>query len=169
MSDPQSWYAVRTRSRQEKQVAAYLHKSGVHTYVPLRRTWSSRRDRKLTIEIPALPGYLFIRCALYAETRALVKRSSGVVGLVENAGRVAVIPPQQIDSLRVALEHSFNAEGHPVLKVGDRVRVVRGPMIGVEGYLTRVAENKHRLVIAVDYITMALSIEVDACCVEAVE
>jgi transcriptional antiterminator NusG len=161
-----AWYAIYTRSRHEKQVAAFLERQNIETYVPLRRAWSARKDRKVTIEIPALPGYLFVRCVLYAETRALIKRASGVLRLVENAGRPAEIPPEQIRSLRTTLEKVFNAEGHPYLKVGDHVRVTRGPMLGVEGYLVRVAESKHRLVIAVDHVNQAVSVEIDANCVE---
>jgi len=164
--DQTAWYAVYTRARHEKQVAALLERQELETFLPLRRAWSTRRDRKLTIQIPALPGYLFVRCTLYAETRALIKRANGVLRLVENAGRPAAIPAEQIESLRVALEAAFNAEGHPYLKVGDRVRVVRGPLVGAEGYLVRVAENRHRLVVAVDYVNQALSVEIDANCVE---
>jgi transcription antitermination factor NusG len=118
--------------------------------------------------VPALPGYLFVRCALYAETRALIKRASGVLRLVENAGAPAVIPDRQIQSLRTALASSFNAEGHPYLQIGDRVRVMRGPMLGAEGYLVRVSESRHRLVIAVDYVNQALSVDLDAECVEPI-
>jgi transcription antitermination factor NusG len=165
-SETPAWYAVSTRSRHEKRVAAYLQQQQIETYLPLRRQWSSRRDRKLTIRVPALPGYLFVRCALHGELRALIKRASGVVRVVENAGRPAVIPPKQIASLRALLDASLNAEGHPYLKVGDRVRVVRGPLLGAEGLLVRVAENRHRLVINVDYVNQALSAEIDADCVE---
>lgn len=164
-----AWYAVYTRSRHEKAVAAFLERQQVPTYLPLRRAWSSRRDRKVTIEVPALPGYLFVHCVLYAETRALIKRASGVLRLVENAGRPAEIPEEQIRSLRTTLERVFNAEGHPYLKVGDRVRVTRGPMEGVEGFLIRVAENKHRLVLSVDHVNQAVSVEIDAAEVEACE
>jgi transcription antitermination factor NusG len=162
------WYAVYTRCRHEKQVASFLARQDIETFVPLQRAWSQRTDRKLTIQVPALPGYLFVRCALYAETRALIKRASGVLRVVEAAGRPAVIPERQIESLRAALATSFNAEGHPYLQIGDRVRVVRGPMLGAEGYLVRVAENRHRLVIAVDYVNQALSVEIDDDCVEPV-
>jgi len=165
MSKP-AWYAVYTRSRHEKQVAAFLQRQNVQTFLPLRRIWSARVDRKTTIQIPALPGYLFVKCTLYAETRALIKRASGVLRLVENAGSPAEIPENQIESLRAALAAAFNAEGYPYLKVGDRVRVVRGPMVGAEGYLVRVAEHRHRLVISVDYVNQSLSVEIDAGCVD---
>jgi transcription antitermination factor NusG len=114
-TDNAGWYAVYTRSRHEKQVAAFLARQQIETYLPLRRAWSTRKDRKLTIDIPALPGYLFVRCTLFAETRALIKRASGVLHLVENAGRPATIPAIQIESLRAALSHTFNSEGHTFL------------------------------------------------------
>ena len=163
-----AWYAVYTRSRHEKQVAAFLQRQKIETYLPLRRAWSTRQDRRVTLELPALPGYLFVKTVLYPETRALIKRSSGVLRLVESVGRPAIIPEAQVESLRTALAATFHAEGHPYLKVGDRVRVVRGPMRGAEGYLVRIAENRHRLVIAVDYVNQALSVDIDAYCVEHV-
>ena len=164
--DIPAWYAVYTRCRHEKQVAALLKRQNIETYLPLRRAWSSRRDRKVTIQLPAIPGYLFVHCTLYAETRALIKRSSGVLRMVEAGGRPARIPESQIHALQTALAHTFNAEGHPYLKVGDRVRVVRGPMAGVEGHLVRVAENKHRLVISIDHVNQAISVEMDGSMVE---
>jgi transcription antitermination factor NusG len=164
----ESWYAIYTRSRHEKQVDAFLRRQNVETFLPLRRAWSIRTDRKVAIQVPALPGYLFVRCTLYAETRALIKRASGVLRLVENAGRPAAIPDSQIESLRTALAAAFTPEGHPYLKVGDRVRVVRGAMAGAEGYLVRAPGTRHRLVISVDYVNQSLSVEIDAACVEPV-
>lgn len=163
------WYAIYTRSRHERQVAGFLARQNIETYVPLKRSWSTRKDRKVTIDLPALPGYIFVKTVLYAETRALIKRPSSVLRLVENAGRPAEIPDEQIESLRIVLATVFNPEGHPFLNVGDRVRVRSGPMEGAEGILLRVAENKHRLVISVDYVNQALSVEIDAASVEKVE
>lgn len=164
-----AWYAIYTRSRHEKQVAALLERQRIETFLPLKRAWSTRQDRRVTIEVPALPGYLFARCVLYAETRALIKRSSGVLRVVENAGRPAAIPEAQVEALRKALAGVFNAEGHPYLRVGDRVRVVRGPMEGVEGFLKRVEAGRHRLVLNVDHVSLALSVEIDTRCVERIE
>src|SRR6266571_5532693 len=107
MTPDHHWYAVYTRSRHEKQVEAMLRRQSLQTYLPLRRAWSRRRDRRVTVDLPALPGYLFVRCALYGEVRAQIKKTPGVIHLVENAGRACVIPPIQIDSLRMVLERSY--------------------------------------------------------------
>jgi transcription antitermination factor NusG len=156
------WYAVYTRSRHEKQVDTMLQRQSLQTYLPLQRTWSRRRDRRVTVHLPALPGYLFVRCTLYGEVRAQVKKTPGVIHLVENAGRACVIPEAEIESLRVVLTRSLDAQAHPYFNLGDRVQVVRGPFIGAQGYLVRVAPSRHKLVIAVEFVNQAVAVEIDA-------
>jgi transcription antitermination factor NusG len=160
------WYAVYTRSRHEKQVDLMLRRQSLETYLPLRRTWSRRRDRRVTVELPALPGYLFVRCVLYGEVRASLKKTPGVVRLVENAGQPCVIPEEEIESLRLVLARSFDVEAHPYLNVGDRVEVVRGPFVGARGLLVRVAPGRHKLVVAIEWINRAVAVEIDALDVE---
>lgn len=159
------WYAVYTRSRHEKQVEQILRRMELETYLPLRQAWSSRMDRQQRIAVPALPGYVFVRCVLYPEHRAAIKRSVGVVHLVESVGKPCVIPPKQIESLRLVLNNP-DAQEHPYLRVGDRVRVLRGPFQGAFGYLTRVDEDRPRLVVAVEWVNRAVAVEIDARCVE---
>src|SRR6266851_1854661 len=136
------WYAVYARSRHEKQVDMMLQRQSLQTYLPLRRAWSRRRDRRVTVDLPALPGYLFVRCALYGEVRAQIKKTPGVIRLVENVGRACVIPEAQINSLQVVLARSFEVEAHPYLNIGDRVQLARGPFVGVQGHLVRIAPGR---------------------------
>jgi transcription antitermination factor NusG len=157
-----NWYAVYTRSRHEKQVDTMLRRQSLHTYLPLRRAWSARRDRRATIEVPALPGYLFVHCVPVGEVRTRLKKTPGVIRLVENAGRPCVIPEAQIESLRVVLTRSFEAEAHPYLNVGDLVQVVRGPFVGVLGRLVRIAAGRHKLVVSIEFVNQAVAVEIDA-------
>ena len=156
------WYAVYTRSRHEKQVEAMLRRQALETYLPLQRTWSRRQDRRSTVEVPAMPGYLFVRCALCGEVRAQFKTTLGVIRVVENAGRPCVIPQDQIESLRVVLARSFETEAHPYFNLGDRVQVLRGPFVGVQGHLVRIAPGRHKLVVAVEFVSQAVAVEIDA-------
>jgi transcription termination/antitermination protein NusG len=157
-----NWYAVYTRSRHEKQVERVLRLQSLETYLPLRRTWSRRQDCRTTVELPALPGYLFVRCALYGVVRARLKKTPGVIRLVENAGQPCVIPEVQIASLQRVLTQSFESSLHPYLNIGDRVQVLRGPFAGTEGYLVRVSSRHHRLVITVDWVSCAVAVDIDA-------
>src|SRR4051812_50789 len=110
-----NWYAIYTRSRHEKHVERMLREMDIETYLPLRKTWSRRLDRKQMIEVAAIPGYLFVRCVLMPDRRAAIKRAAGVVQLIENCGRPCVIPPEQIESLRLLLASEDGATEHPYL------------------------------------------------------
>ena len=164
-----SWYAIYTRSRHEKQVHGMLRRQQLETYLPLQRTWSRRRDRRVTVELPALPGYLFVRCTLFGEVRAQIKKTPGVIRVVESVGRPCIIPETQIESLRVVLERSFDAEAHPYFNIGDRVEVVRGPFLGAQGQLVRVAAGRHKLVVAVEFVNQAVAVEIDAADVDRLD
>jgi hypothetical protein len=63
------------------------------------------------------------------------------------------------------LEGSFRVEPHPFLKVGERVRVTRGTLEGVEGILVR-KKNLYRLILSVDMLARSVAVEIDACDVQ---
>lgn len=82
MPSESSWYAVWTRSRQEKAISSFLNGLGVQHYLPLKselRQWS---DRRQMIETPVFSGYLFVHINLMTKSRLQVLKSPGVVALV---------------------------------------------------------------------------------------
>ena len=81
--------------------------------------------------------------------------------------RVAIIPESEIQALRKAVEGPSRIEPHPFLKCGERVRVIRGTLQGVEGILIR-KKNLSRLVLSVDMVAQSVAVEIDAMDVEQV-
>jgi hypothetical protein len=75
--------------------------------------------------------------------------------------RVALIPDEEIEAIRRTVEGQFRVEPHPFLRCGDRVRVVRGSLEGVEGILTR-KKNLCRLVLSVEMLAQSVAVEIDA-------
>lgn len=166
-SRPQHWYALHVKSRHEKKIALMLGRMGYEAYLPLRHTRSRRRDRKVMVDLPALSGYLFVRCEMTPAERAEIKRTSGV-RLLETQGQPCVIPDIQIEWLQLALRLANDEVlAHVTFEKGDRVRVIHGPMEGMEGYLIRI-DGKERLVIALQNMTSAISIEIDAADIEKI-
>lgn len=78
---------------------------------------------------------------------------------------VAMIPETEIEAIRRAVEGPFRVEPHPFLKCGERVRVTRGSLEGVEGILIR-KKNLYRLVLSVDMMAQSVAVEIDATDVE---
>jgi transcription antitermination factor NusG len=158
--DPDSsWYAVWTRSKQEKVVAAILSSRGIRNYLPLKselRQWS---DRKQLVEAPLFSGYLFVHITLFNNLKLQVLRVPGVVSLVGNQSGPAPIPGHQIEDIRTVLTAGAQCSVHPVLQEGDRVRVIKGALAGVEGTLLH-TNSTSRLLLSIEMIRQSISVSV---------
>jgi transcription antitermination factor NusG len=159
------WHAIYTRSRHEKVVAGQLEERGIESFLPLYRTWRRWRDRRKMVELALFPSYVFVRIGVHERLRVL--QVPGVVKLVSFNGEPAVLPEPEINALRNGLENQLYAEPHPYLRVGKKVRVVRGPMAGAEGILSR-KKDRQRVVISVDVLMRSIAVEVEGADLEAI-
>lgn len=153
------WFAVWTRARQEKSAAAVLHSYGVPHYLPVRseiRQWS---DRKQAVEIPLFSGYLFVRIGTARNSMLQVLKTPGIVSLVGNHTGPLPIPDQQIEDIRTVLKAGAPYSIQPTLRIGDRVRVIRGALRGVEGTLVRARSDSH-LVVSIAMVRQSLAVSV---------
>jgi transcription antitermination factor NusG len=88
-------------------------------------------------------------------------KCDGVVTIVGVDGMPAPIPPVEIDSIRQLIESELAFDPCPLIKEGMMVEVKAGPLKGVIGRLVRKGAHA-RLVLSVDLIGQAVSVEVDA-------
>jgi transcription termination/antitermination protein NusG len=162
MSD--EWFAIWTRSRHEKLVRDQLEQKHVEVFLPTIIKWSRWKDRKKQIEWPLFPGYCFAR--FDAAARLPILKCEGVVTIVGTDGHPSPIPPIEIQSIRQLIESELAFDPCPFIKEGMMVEVKAGPLKGVVGRLVRKGSHS-RLVLSVDLIGQALSVEVDAADVKA--
>jgi transcription antitermination factor NusG len=157
--DPQ-WFAVWTRSRHEQVVREQLEQKSIEAFLPTVARWSRWKDRKKKIDWPLFPGYCFARFDS-AESLAVLK-CTGVVNIVSVEGKPAPIPEYELDSIRLLVSSDLQYDPCPMIREGMMVEVVHGPLRGVVGRLLRKDAPKARLVLSVDLIGQAVSVEVDA-------
>lgn len=158
------WYAIWTRSRHEQVVREQLAQKGYEAFLPTIPKWSRWKDRKKKIDWPLFPGYCFAR--FDAQERLPVLKCAGVVSIVSFDGDIAPIPEQEIDGIRRLVESELQYDPCPLIREGMMVEVIHGPLKGVAGRLVRKGAHA-RLVLAVDLIGQAVSVEVDAADVRA--
>lgn len=159
------WYALYTCAHHERRVAKQLALRSVEHLLPLYETVRRWKDRRVRLELPLFPSYLFVRTRLRERLRILEIPSA--VRLVGFDGHPVPLPEEEIEALRSGLERQVRAEPHPYLKIGRRVRIIGGPLRGVEGILLR---KKHslRVVLSIDLIMRSIAVEVDLSDVEPV-
>ena len=153
------WYAIWTRSRHEQVVREQLERKGYEAFLPTLPKWSRWKDRKKKIDWPLFPGYCFAR--FDAAERLPILKCTGVVNIVSFDSEVAPIPEVEIDGIRRLVESDLKYDPCPLIKEGMMVEVTHGPLKGVYGRLVRKGAHS-RLILAVDLIGQAVSVEVDA-------
>jgi transcription antitermination factor NusG len=157
------WYALYTKHHHEKVIARNLIYKGFETFVPLYESARNWKDRVEHVYMPLFPCYVFFKGDL--GRRLDIMKVPGIFSLLSNAGQPAVIPVAEIESIRDVARSGARLEPHPFLNYGDRVRVKFGPLTGVEGILVR-KKSVYRLVLSVEMLGQAASVEVDAVLIE---
>ncbi len=152
------WYAVYTSAKHEKRVAEHLGIREVEHFLPLYVSVRRWKDRRVKLELPLFPGYVFVRMALRERLRVL--QIPGVARLVGFGGMPIALPEEEILALRSGLAHGIRAEPHPFLRVGRRVRVKSGPLAGLEGVLLK-RKKRAWLVVSVKLIQRSVAVEME--------
>lgn len=154
------WFiAVMRRPRSEKAAAEALAKHGYEVYVAMQkqlRVWS--RGRRRFVDHVVITGIIFINCT--EEKRRQAAHSPYISHYMVDCAdsrRIATVPDNQIRTLKFMLGQSdvpveFSPE---VYHAGDRVRVVRGNLLGLEGIVTEAADGRSELVVTVDLLGSA--------------
>ena len=158
------WYAAHIRSRHEKRVAEQLAGKDVAFFLPLYTAENRWKDRLARVELPLFPGYMFVQIPL--RERLKVLEVPGVVRLVSSGGEPVPLQDSEINILRRGLTERSKAEPYPYLKIGNRVRIRRGSLAGLEGILIT-KKDSCRVVISVDLIMRSVAIEISAADVES--
>ncbi len=159
-ADLARWFAIWTRSRHEQVVRDQLAQKQIEAFLPTITKWSRWKDRRKKVDWPLFPGYCFAR---FDPADALpVLKCTGVVNIVSFDGILAPIPNVEVDSIRRLVGSELQYDPCPLVHEGDLVEVVHGPLKGVTGRLTRKDAQRARLVLSVDLIGQAVSVDVDA-------
>ncbi len=132
---------------------------GFVSFLPLRRVRRQWSDRIKILEEPVFPGYLFCRIDLSHRLRVL--NAPGVAQIV-GVGRSPVpICETEIRSIQTLVASRLHLSPSDYISVGQRIRIDRGPLAGVEGIVTQAENGKPRVVVAVTLLNRAVSAEIE--------
>ena len=163
------WYACYTRGRHEKKVASHLDARRIETFLPVHRLEVQWSDRRKTVDRPLFPSYVFARFRTSELPQVLNTR--GLVTIIRAGGALAVIPDQEIENVRRFADaitgHRIVPEREALIEPGDRVRVLTGPLAGIEGAVV-VRRGRRRLLVALSTVGEGLMVDLDDACLQAI-
>ncbi|MDD3180486.1 MAG: transcription termination/antitermination NusG family protein [Opitutaceae bacterium] len=145
------WFACHTKPRCEKKFASLLAIEKFTHYLPLVQSVRRYAQQTKRFTKPLFPGYVFVRIEPEVKNRIyqqdLLVRSI----LVENEP----IFLRQLEEVKAIVASGLEASLHPLLKKGTRVKVIGGPLHGLEGFVDNPA-NPKGIVLSVDVLQQGL-------------
>jgi transcriptional antiterminator RfaH len=150
------WRVLHVRAQQEKVLAKEMGVMSIEHFLPLNNETRRAGRKKVQVQTPVFPGYLFINSTLDEAYR--VDRTKRVVNILNVVNQEQLA--WELANLRKALQQKAPLRQHAFLKKGKRVSIRSGPFEGLEGVVEDRA-NSGRLILQVQVLGKATSLEID--------
>lgn len=151
------WFVAHTRPRCEKKLVEYCAREGFPTTLPCYDAAHKYRGKTVVFRKPLFPGYVFLK--LQQEQRAKVYQSDYLANLLD-------VPDQetfarQLEEILSALDTKLEIRLCPVIGKGTRVKILRGPLRGMEAWVEE-RFGMSTVLLRLEFIGQAAAVKVDA-------
>ena len=158
------WWVAHTKSRNEKALAQDLIRKDISYFLPM--VWKVRRRRGRTMRslLPLFSGYLFF-CGDESQ-RVELLRTNRVANLIEVKDQGKLV--EELLQIERAFQAGVNLSPHSYIRAGQQCRVIGGPLADLQGIVLE-TKTVTRLVLQIDMLGQAASVEIDSDMIEVVE
>ena len=153
------WLVLRTRSQHEGAAERDLQQRRITAYLPRHDVIRRWKDRRTVVKMPLFPGYIFVRPRV--DQFENIRCIRGSCGLVLAGSKPAAMAEQDVEAVRLLADSGAALAVNPKLIPGQKIQVIAGPFMGIQGELIRV-KSQERLVINAHLLTSSVSVEIDA-------
>lgn len=148
------WFVCHTKPRCEKKFAALLTLERFEHYLALVESVRRYGAQKKVFSKPVFPGYVFARIEPVKKDRVYQQDLLVRAIMVENEP----VFLRQLEDVKAVCASGLEAVVHPLLHKGTRVKVVGGPLHGLQGFVDNPA-NPQGIVVSVDVLQQGLLVK----------
>ena len=166
MNEGAAWYVIHTKPKKENHVSAYLESQGLEVFYPsIKVKPVNPRSSKIR---PYFPGYTFVHADLEEIGIASLKWIPHAIGLVQFDGDASPIPDHVIYELKKRIEEIRDAGDLrlDILKRGDPVTIMDGPLAGYEAIFDMRLSGSERAQVLLEMLGRLVKAQVDAGAIE---
>jgi transcription antitermination factor NusG len=164
-ADNLRWFALQVRTRWENSTAVLLSGKGYQTLLPTYQAKKRWNGKVKQVSAPLFPGYVF--CQFDASKRLPILITPGVISVVGRGKIPFPVDEGEIAAVHMIVASGFQAEPWPYLEVGQKIRIERDSLSGLEGILIQFRGN-NRIVVSVSLLRRSVALEIDRDCVRPV-
>lgn len=165
MAEEAKWYVVHTYSGYESMVKDTLEKMIINNnlqdqildiQIPMEQTIEEKNGKKKVVLRKLLPGYVFIKFINSNNLWYLITNTRGVTTFAGPNGAASPLSADEVKRMR--LESHVDVVD---FVVGDKVRIVSGPLDAVEGEITDLNVVSQKAKVKVLMFNTETEVEVD--------
>ena len=154
-----SWFCLKAQPKREHIAAACLRQiSEVEAFCPRVRLRKRTNRGPVWFVEPMFPGYLFARFD-YAACHRRIRQRPGVTGFVQFGDRLALLPDELINEMKIHTDADEILEINQGLEPGQNVQIAQGPFQGLEALVTRLIHARDRVEILIEWMGRSLHAE----------
>ena len=140
-----------------------VHKS-ICYFLPMSWKVTKRKGRKLRSLMPLFTGYLFF-CGSESD-RLEALRTNRIANLIEVKNQQRLV--SELAPIEQALKAGADLQPYKYIEVGAKCRVIAGPLVDTEGIAVK-THTGTRLILQIDMLGQATSVEIDSDMIEVLE
>lgn len=137
------WYLVQCKPRQEARAQENLRNQYFSCYCPQHAVEKIRHGKKVVIQQPLFPGYIFINLCKLNDNWHSIRSTRGVLRMVTFAGEALPVDDEIINNLRARLTSIGNK---PLFQEGAPVTIIDGPFKDLDAIFHK-ADGEERAII----------------------
>lgn len=154
------WFALYTKPRHEFKALEQINALDITTYLPTTTVIKQWSDRKKKITEPLFKSYIFINADELERNQALT--CDAVLKTIFFNGKPAVIPDWEIENLKQILNNADKVTVFNGIVKGTKVEIASGPMIGLEGVVSKVSKNEQTLAVSIEMLNRSVIVTLPA-------
>ena len=159
-----TWWVAHTKSRNEKALAWQMAKAGISYFLPMTMKVSKNKQRTVRSLLPIFTGYVFF-CG-NEEQRLTVLKTNRIANLIAVRDQAELV--HDLAPIELVITEGMDLKPHNYIEAGTKCRVLAGPLLGTEG-IVETTSDKMRLILQVDMLGQATSVEIDADMIEKID
>jgi transcriptional antiterminator RfaH len=148
------WLVCHTKPRCEKKFAALLAAEGYEHYLALVQSVRHYGAQKKTFTKPLFPGYVFAKVPV--EKKARIYQQDLLARAIIVADEAKFL--RQLEDVKAIVASGLELSIMPLVTKGRRVRIVGGPLNGLEGFVDD-PSNPQGIVLSVDVLQQGLRVK----------
>jgi len=152
----EKWEVVYTKPKREKKLAEYSKRNEINYFLPLKDSVRKYGNREVKFTKPLFPGYIFIKHTIQQKQKLII--SGHIVNFLKVSDEKSLL--KDLQQIYIGRTQGIDLKKHEYLEKGIKVRIVSGPMIGLEGVVSN-KNNLNEVILKVNILKQAVSVTVD--------